>query len=341
MDRMSRVLQRYLLVWLIALSTLAYAWMRLGDWAGITYDPFAASKPYLPALIAVTMFSIGCLLPRDEVNNVFTHWPLVLGGTAVQYTTMPLLAFLVGRIWDFEGDQLVGIVLVGCVPGAMASNILTMNAKGDTSYSVSLTTVATLLSPLIVPLALRMTLVRSDMMSMEALWNSSYLLLRTVVLPVVAGHVLTRFVPAIAPGARVWGPFIANLVILWIIAVVVGLNRDRLVGHDLPLWSALLVLNFLGYFAGYASGWLFRMREPMRRALTLEVGMQNAGLGATLATQLFPDRDATAIAPALYTFGCMLTGTVLAQAWTSFAERNIRSQQDRTRNEDGTSANDD
>ena len=329
MHRWSQLLRRNLLLWLIAFSTLAYVWTHIGQQVGITFDPFAASKPYLPALIAITMFSIGSLLPRDEVNNVFTHWPLVLAGTTVQYTTMPLLAYLVGRIWNFEGDQLVGVVLVGCVPGAMASNVLTMNAGGNTSYSVSLTTAATILSPLIVPLALRITLVSNDMMSVDALWHSSYLLLLTVVLPVVTGHLLTRFVSAFAACAKAWSTIIVNLVILWIIAVVVGLNRDRLAGTDFPLWTALFVLNILGYLAGYSSGWLFRMHAPMRRALTLEVGMQNAGLGATLATQLFPDRNATAIAPALYTFGCMLTGTVLAQTWTTFSNRKTQSSHDK------------
>jgi BASS family bile acid:Na+ symporter len=58
-----------------------------------------------------------------------------------------------------------------------------------------------------------------------------------------------------------------------------------------------------------------RLDEPMRRALTIEVGMQNAGLGAALALKLFPDRPGVAIAPALFMFGCMLTGTLLARAW--------------------------
>jgi len=81
------------------------------------------------------------------------------------------------------------------------------------------------------------------------------------------------------------------------------------------LFGALISINLGGYLAGYASGALLRLPEPMRRALTLEIGMQNAGLGATLATQLFTS-DAVALAPAIYTFGCMLTGTVLAKIWS-------------------------
>ena len=290
-------------------------------WALLSGDPFAASKSFLPALISITMFAIGCMLPRNEVNHIVMRWPLVLSGTAIQYTIMPLLAVVVVRMWNFQADALAGVVIVGCVPGAMASNVLTLNARGNTSYSVSLTTAATLLSPIIVPLALQLTLVSSKMLPISALWNTSYLLALTVVVPVTAGHLLMRVLPQWEPFFRRIGAIIANFAILWIIAVVVGLNRENLAALNLKLAAALLTLNIMGYAAGYGGGVMLRMPEPMRRALTLEVGMQNAGLGATLATQLFPDRDAIAIAPVLYTFGCMLTGTLLAQMWARLSER--------------------
>ena len=176
MDILSKCLQRYLIVWLVLISTLAFYWGRLASGESpATIDPFTASKPFLSGFIAVTMFAIGCMLPRDEVNQVLLRWPLVLGGTAVQYTVMPLLAILVGRLWQLQGDELVGVVVVGCVPGAMASNVLTLNARGNVSYSVSLTTVATLLSPIIVPVALRLTLVSTGMVSAAVVWRATIL----------------------------------------------------------------------------------------------------------------------------------------------------------------------
>ncbi|MCH2128107.1 MAG: bile acid:sodium symporter family protein [Pirellulaceae bacterium] len=317
MGRIALHLQRFLLPWLIVLSLGAFVWPSVVPARIATdLDPFVASRPCLPVLIFATMFAIGSMLPREEVDQVLRRWPFVLAGSALQYTAMPFLAFGVGRIWQLEGDLLVGLMMVGCVPGAMASNVLTLHARGNTSYSVSLTTVATLLSPLVVPLALRFTLVGADALSSQALWRASFLLLLTVVLPVTLGHLMIRVRPQWQATARILGSILANLVILWVIAVVVGLNRERLAAIQFSLFLALLALNALGYLAGYWGGWSLKLREPMRRALTLEVGMQNAGLGATLATQLFPDRDGTALAPALYTFGCMLTGTLLAQWWS-------------------------
>ncbi|MGD9128460.1 MAG: bile acid:sodium symporter family protein, partial [Planctomycetia bacterium] len=278
-------------------------------------DPFIFSKPHLNWIIAVTMFAIGSLLPRDEIRQVARRWPTVLGGTAIQYTTMPLLAFGIGWLCGFRGSILTGIVMAGCVPGAMASNVLTLAARANVSYSVSLTTSATLLSPLMVPLALKLTL--GQWRTFPAA-QTSLTLLWTVVLPVVAGHLLTRFVPVFERAMKKVGPIVANLTILWIIAVVVADNRDQLGQCTLLLIGALLVLNLGGYLAGNLGSRIMRLPVPMRRALTLEVGMQNAGLGTVLVITLFPDEPTAAIPTALYTFGCMLTGTILARTWAEF-----------------------
>jgi BASS family bile acid:Na+ symporter len=303
------MLERFLLVWLTLLSLVAFYWTY---WTSAAFDPFVASKPYLPCLIAVTMFAIGSLLPRDEIQQVLRRWPTVLGGTAIQYISMPLLAYGIGHAFQLEQEMLIGVVMVGCVPGAMASNVLTLAARGNVSYSVSLTTLATLLSPLIVPFALWLTL--GTIRELDP-WKVSLKLVLTVVGPVILGHVLCRTNATFERRMRVLGPIIANLTILWIIAVVVGLNRDLMSEVNAVVLVVLLMVNLLGYTAGYFGGRLLRLPNTMRRALTLEVGMQNAGLGTMLALGLFPESPATAIPTAAYTFGCMLTGTVLAQWW--------------------------
>jgi len=207
----------------------------------------------------------------------------------------------------------IGVVLVGCVPGAMASNLLTLVARGNVSYSVSLTTLATLVSPIVVPLAMWLAL--RTQASIDAV-GVSFQLLREVVGPVVAGYLISRFGGGMADlGRRFAGP-VANVAILWIIATVVALNRDRLEQTPLAVLVTLLALNVGGYLAGFAGGRLMRMSEGKCRALTLEVGMQNAGLGTALALKWFPDMPTAAIPTAVYTFGCMLTGTMLAH-WFS------------------------
>lgn len=308
-------------MWLVLLCWVAYCWPA---WYGhflpesSVSDPFLATKGCLGYMIAVTMLAIGSLLPREEVMQVFDRWPTVLGGTAIQYMSMPLLAYGIGRLFGLEGPWMIGIVMVGCVPGAMASNVLTMIARGNVSYSVSLTTSATILSPLVVPWVLWLAL--GQMVEDFPVGKVFIDLCWMVVLPVVVGHTLSRVWSGWAAAARMVGAIIANLTILWIIAVVVAANRGGVSELDFRLIAALLMVNLCGYAAGYGSGRTMGLPETMRRALTLEIGMQNAGLGTTLAMGLFAD-ERIALPAALYTFGCMFTGTILARVWAEWSVR--------------------
>ena len=327
---MTRILQKFLIIWLVALSLLAWYWPDLwgtvrsllpADVAASSrpdFDPFVETRkyggedqPWLTVLIVATMFCVGSLLPADEVKQLGRKWWSVLGGTCVQYISMPLLAWAMARAFQLGPELTRGVVMVGCVPGAMASNVLTLAAKGNVSYSVSLTTLATLVSPLVVPLALFLTL--GESIEREILTAASRKLLIEVVLPVVAGFSLCRLNSAFAVLMQRIGAAIANLSILWIIAVVVGLFRDSLAEITPLILVVLLILNLLGYLAGFGGGRLLGLQPGMRRALMLEVGMQNAGVGAKLALDLFQDTPTVAIPPAAYAFGCMLTGTILVQ----------------------------
>ncbi len=318
------MLQRFLLFWLILLSALAVFWDRL--FPG-NFHPFHASQPYLPYLFTATMFVIGSLLPSHEVRDVFRRWHTVLSGTFVQYTVMPGLAYLVSLFFLDQPDLRIGIILVGCVPGAMASNVLTLAARGNVSYSVCLTASATLLSPLFVPLVLYMAVSGTDIDALALAQDSFVKLLTQVVLPVILGHLISQIHHGFSRLMQVFGPTFANLSILWIIATIISLNQERLQNVFLSLGVALLVINLLGYLCGYLAGFAIHLDEPMRRALTLEVGMQNAGLGAVLAGQLFPGQEMIALPPALYMFGCMLTGTILAQIWSRQSENRIQAEQ--------------
>ncbi|MGD9854272.1 MAG: bile acid:sodium symporter family protein [Planctomycetaceae bacterium] len=329
------MLQRYLLFWLILSSAAAWMWPTLsaailpdrgasdGGIAMLRLDPFLVRSPETGAamprvsiglLVTVTMFSIGTLLSPDEVTYVLRRWPSVLGGTLVQYTAMPLLAVVLAIGFRLPRDLFIGVVLVGCVPGAMASNVLSLAARGNVSYSVSLTTLATLVSPIVVPLAMRLAL--HTQASIDAV-GVALQLLREVVGPVIAGYVVSRSGTGIARVCRRLAGPVANLAILWIIATVVALNRDRLPQTPWSVLAALLALNLAGYLAGYGGAALLKLPEGMRRALTLEVGMQNAGVGTALALKWFAETPTAAVPAAVYTFGCMLTGTLLAHWFAS------------------------
>ncbi|MDG2128697.1 MAG: bile acid:sodium symporter family protein [Fuerstiella sp.] len=303
------MLQRYILFWLVASSGVAFFWPEFG----LSIDPFhTAGGSAINVLIVLTMFGVGALLPIGEVDQILQRWPTVLTGTCIQYLSMPLLAWSIVQFMQPDPQTATGILIVGCVPGAMASNVLTLAARGNVSYSVGLTTSATLLSPVVVPIALWLTI--DDQVNYDG-WAAVRLLLLQVVLPVIIGHLLSRFLEGFRQLADVAAGTMANLSILAIIAIAVALNRGGVTQASGGLLLALAAVNAGGYLAGYFGGASIRLPESMRRALTLEVGMQNAGAGIALAKQLF-GADSPAVIPCiLYTFGCMLTGTVLATIW--------------------------
>lgn len=313
------MLQRFLVVWLCLLSLAAVQFP----------GPFVAGKDYLGALFATAMLAIGSLLRREEVREVARRWPVVLFGTALQYTSMPLLAFGIGHLFRLPADTMLGMVLVGCVPGAMASNVLTLAAGGNVSYSVSLTTLATLLSPLCVPLALGLLAPLPTGRAAAAGDELTFArqagdLLWMVVGPVVIGYVLSHCWSVWRATARRCAAPLAHLAILWVIATIVAVHRDKFAGLADALYAALLAVNVLGYAVGYLGGAVLRLPEGMRRALTLEIGMQNAGLGSLLAGRWFAQTPAAALPPVLYMFGCMLSGTLLATAWGWYTARAAR-----------------
>jgi BASS family bile acid:Na+ symporter len=216
---------------------------------------------------------------------------------------------------------MIGTVIVGCAPDAMASSVLTLLARGNVSYSVSLTITSTLISPLVVPAMMYVALGQHvGFPTGRATWELCWM----VVLPVIAGHLASRTSTRCEALASRAGPLVADVTILWIIAVVVALNRQRLATVDGQLLGALTAVMLLGCAAGWLGGWAMRLPTPMRRALILGVGMQNAGLGTVLALDLFQHRPATAIPPAIYTFGSMFIGTLMARAWTEYDDYRAR-----------------
>lgn len=304
------MLERFLILWLSLLCGVAYCWHLLG----VSYDPFVASKPILPWLISATMFSVGCLMRPDELRQVVRDWRSVLMGTIIQYTATPLMAWSFGTLFGLEQGHMIGVIIVGCVPGAMASNILTLIAKGNVSYSVSLTTVSTLISPIVVPIAMSICLRTTEPVD---IWDTAKELFLIVVGPVILGRVMSKIIPRLGTFMEAAAPIIAPITILWIISAVVGLNRARLGQGVAGVIGALAGINLFGYLIGYWSGALLRFPEGVRRALTIEIGMQNAGLGVALAGRLFPTFPEAAIPPALFTVGSMLTATALAQWWAA------------------------
>lgn len=309
---------RWILLGLVTSSALAYWWPA----GAVGFDLFKTPPSWLWTLIVVTMFSLGTLVRPEELEPLRRHPWWVALGVLTQLAVMPAAAWAVTWLLPLSPELTAGVILVGSVPGAMASNVLTHTARGSVAYSVSLTVTATLLSPLTVPAVLALLLGEmpdgqtADQQLVDPRETSLALLLRVVV-PVVAGYLVARASGLAERHAQRIAPPLASLALLWIIAGVVAANRDRLAQVEPILLIGLLAINVVGYVAGSMVGRLGRLPTRYRRALSLEVGMQNAGLGTALAASLFGTASLATIPTAAYTFGCMFTGTCLAGFWAS------------------------
>jgi len=292
---------RYFAVWVVIFGVVAYFWPK----------PFVFLGPCNKLFFSLTMFGIGAVLRVEDFRRIIEKPVIVLIGSAAQFTIMPLGAFVTTRLLGLPDELAVGLILAGSAPGAMASNVMSYIARADTAYSVSLTTVSTLLCPLLTP-GLTFLLAKGTKLDVP-FWGMMLDVMIMVVIPLFVGfgirHILRERMEKIQPVF----PAISVTFIIFICSLVIALNRDRLREVTGLVLAAVLILNVYGLAAGYGVGSLFRMNRARRRTLTIEIGMQNAGLGATLAlAHLGPQ---AAIPAAIFVFVCILTASALASIW--------------------------
>lgn len=261
-------------------------------------------QPLLAPAFALTMVLVGSLV-RAEHRESFRRAPLrPILGLICQYTVMPLTAWMISLAFQ-EPALRIGIVLVGCMPGAIASNVMTLLFKGDLILSITLTTLATLTCPLI--LAFWLPLLAGAQLEVPAgslAWSAVWM----VLLPAAAGILLRKSLPGFPAWWDRMATLVASMAIVLIIMVVVAANRERLAETGPFLMTALLTLNLSAYGVAYLAGGLLGWPPAQRRTLVIEVGMQNAGLGSVLAMAHLG--HAAAIPSAFYTALCVLTAAM-------------------------------
>ena len=261
-------------------------------------------RPILQPGFAATMFFVGTLVRPEQVRTFAKNPTRTLVGLLTQYTVMPLLAWAISFAFD-DPMVRVGVILVGCMPGAMASNVMTLLFRGDLILSVTMTTVATLTCPLILAFWLPLLAdTRFPVPVASLAWNAVWM----VVLPVAAGIVMRHLKKKIPDWWDRAATIIASAAIVLIILVVVAGNRAHLTNIGLLLALAMVGLNLSGYSLAFAAAKLLRWPAKQRRTLVIEVGMQNAGLGSVLA--LAHLGEAGAVPSAFYTVLCVVTAAL-------------------------------
>ncbi len=264
---------------------------------------------WINSLLMVVMFGMGLTMKAGDFAVVFARPRDVIIGCAAQYLIMPALAFGLGTAFGLSEELLVGVILVGTCPGGTASNVITYLSNGDTALSVGMTSVSTLLAPLLTPLLTYLYLRTSVPVDVKSMFLS---IIEVVLIPIGLGMAANRLFGAFTARVKDVLPVVSISAICLIVAAVVSHNSERIQTTGAVILVVVILHNLLGYFFGYLAGIVFRMNAPRRRALSIEIGMQNSGLAATLAASAFPGLLMAAVPGALFSVWHNLSGAILA-----------------------------
>ena len=240
-------------------------------------------------------------------------------GVAAQFLIMPVVGWSVAMLFSLPDQFKLGIILVSCCPGGTASNVVTYLAKGNLALSVMMTMFSTLLAIGLTPFLTKVY--ASAVFEVKAV-PMVVSMVMIVLLPIVAGLVLNSVAGEKLKRVKEVSPLVSVLVIVLIVAAVVGATKESILAHWQTLLPAVFVVHALGFGLGYFWGRLFKMQEKECRTFSIEVGMQNSGLGSQLAKTHFTLLAAAPCAISAF-YHCMI-GSFLASVW-----RRRRSLKDR------------
>jgi len=313
--KISRFFSKYMALIVIAMAV----------WALMMPETVSFIKTsYINTLLGIVMFGMGLTLKPQDFRIVFSHPKDVVIGTIAQFTIMPLLAFVLSRAFGLSPELTVGVILVGTCPGGTSSNVMTYLSKGDVALSVGITSVSTVLAPVMTPLLTYIYAGQTVDVNMLSMFLS---IIQVVILPIVVGFAINHFFARFAERAVDVLPLVSTLAIVAIVGAVVSANAARLVSCGFLVLGIVVLHNILGYVLGYGAGKLMKMDTTKCRAVSIEVGMQNSGLATSLATVHFAQYPLATIPGAVFSVWHNVSGAILANIFLRQSERKEKKQQ--------------
>lgn len=289
--RTSNLLASHSSLYVIAAAILAFflpetfAWVK-GDVSSV--------------ILGIIMLTMGLTLTTDDFRELFRRPLDIFIGACAQYTLMPLIAWTLTQAFNLNPYLSIGIILVGCCPDGVSSNIMSYLCRGDVAYSVGMTTASTLLAPLMTPLLVWW--LAGSRIEVDVIGMFQGILLITLI-PVAIGFTANTLmgkkrvfkdIQSVMPGVSV-------TCLALIVGGVVAQVTPQLMNSGLSLFLLMLCVvffhNTLGYATGYGIGYLFHFNKAKRRTISIEVGMQNAGMATVLATSYFANPEIIAANP--------------------------------------------
>ena len=263
-------------------------------------------------LLGVVMFGMGLTLNLKDFKIVFSRPKDVVIGCMAQFTVMPLLAWGLAKVFQLDESLALGVVLVGCCPGGTASNVITYLAQGDLALSVGMTGVSTLLAPFLTPLLTWVLAGKSVNVDVVGMLLS---ILWVVIIPIIVGLIVKWLWPKFTEKALDYLPAFSSITIALIVAIIIAANANKLMASGLII-VVVVLHNICGLSMGYLIGRLLGLSESKKRAISIEVGMQNSGLASSLATIHFATYPLATIPGAIFSVWHNISGAMVARFFT-------------------------
>lgn len=300
MVRISEWIGRYMAVIVLIVAALALFFPASCLWV---------QTSWVNTLLMVVMFGMGLTLRTEDFLLVLKRPQDILLGCIAQFTIMPLLAFGLGKLFGLEAGLMVGVILVGTCPGGTSSNVITFLSKGDVALSVGMTSVNTLLAPFLTPAITWLLLRTSVTVDMGVMFLS---ILKVVIIPIALGFLINRRWEKYTVKVKDLLPAVSVIAITLIVAAVVSHNAERMLKTGAVVLIIVILHNLLGYATGYLLGTLLKLPLSKRKALSVEIGMQNSGLATSLAGTAFPNLAMATVPGAVFSVWHNISGAVLA-----------------------------
>lgn len=287
-------------------------------------DTFKQIVPWIPYLLGIVMLGMGLTLTFKDFAEVTKNPKAAIIGVVAQFVVMPSVAFFLAKAFQLPPDLAIGVILVGSCPGGTSSNVMTYLAKGNTALSVACTTVSTLLAPILTPAIFY--LFASEWLEIDA--SAMFIsVLQMVLLPIFIGVIIRSIFKQKIEQFSQTMPLISVVAIVLIVTAVVAVSKDRIIESGLLVFIVVVLHNVLGYAIGYLVSRVLKLPIADSKAIAIEVGMQNSGLGVALAALHFKATPLVAVPSAVFSFWHNISGPILAMIFAAMKnddEKNSR-----------------
>jgi BASS family bile acid:Na+ symporter len=257
------------------------------------------------------MLTMGLTLKLDDFKRLVSYPVPILLGVFLQYSIMPFLGFAISHFMGLSIPFSAGIALVSCCPGGTASNVLSYIARADVALSVTMTVISTLFAVILTPLLTSLLIGNKIEVNTMGLFLST---VKVIVIPVGLGVILSHFFSKQAETISKVSPEVSVILIILIVASIIGSSRNAILQSGAYLAVCVFILHSMGFLLGYVLSKIIVRDEIVARTISIEVGMQNSGLGVVLAGQNFAD-PLVAVPSAVSSLFHSLIASVLAGIW--------------------------